>query len=415
MEETQKDGFGVFAWVLFSLAILNFFNTGVLRFYVGMAMCLAVAILLLTGKGLGYISGLKKVTFFSLLTFTFIYGLSVYRFQFVDFGHFLMYALSPACFYIAGYYLATRSSDNRYKYLINSAVIVSSAIFGFFCVFYTIKSTGTIFDPYNGSRYITNFWTGDPLNTTLVGVYVSLGIGMLAVLFIKAESKLTSVIKILLSAIFLISAYCVYFLANRTSLVIGVAAPLITLLIIYNKSKALIRVISGIILVCAVFYFSYSANLFDIKSRIEDSPLGHRFANQSLDEDLRFVVWREAGRGLIDYPEGGRATSLDAVAAHNLWLDVGWSAGVIAFIFALIFTISSTVDFIASLSQKGIPVLLKGILISMMISFILSCAVEPIIEGVFTYFLAFCFFVAFVSGMKFEQKSKDRAKIDSYS
>ena len=415
MEEVRTDKFGVFAWVLFSLAILNFFNTGVLRFYVGIAMCVAIIVLLLTSEGWHSLKGLKKITFFSLLVFTFIYGLNVYRFQFVDFSHFLMYALSPALFYIAGHYLATRSGDNRYKYLVNCAIIASSAIFGFLCVFYTLRVAGTIVSQFGGHRYVIDWWTGSYLAATIVGTYISLGIGAMVVLFIKAESKFALIVKIILSAIVLVSLYCEYFLASRIAIVVGIVSLTATLMIIYSKSRELIRVIFWVGLFLAALYFSYTANLFDLKSTIINSPIAGRFLSTSVNGDQRLQVWRESGQGLIDHPEGGQATTLGASSAHNLWLDVGWDAGIFAFIFALVFTISSVIDFIGSARQKGMPTLLKGIIISMLISFILASFIEPIIKGVFTYFLTFCFFVAFISSMQFKQGSIDRPKIDSCS
>jgi O-antigen ligase len=102
--------------------------------------------------------------------------------------------------------------------------------------------------------------------------------------------------------------------------------------------------------------------------------------------------WQLAFNGFFKYPLGGAKTRLTSPYAHNLWLDVGWRAGLIPLIPLLIFTCRYIISVWRINKKKYYPVFFRSVIICVCLGFLLSFSVEPVMEGLFNNFCLFCLF-----------------------
>lgn len=169
-----------------------------------------------------------------------------------------------------------------------------------------------------------------------------------------------------------------------------------------NKMKAIGKLIL-IALVLAVVAIAVYIKYQDAITKIfESTYLFHRisYANISQSQDL-FSFFKSSDRGnvrdqyialMFDYPWGGRKVlSKVGFYAHELWLDVFDSAGMIPFVLIWIVTIQITFSNLKYILNKKVPienrVLIMGITASVTVQFFF----EPVLTGcralLFSYLL----------------------------
>ena len=158
----------------------------------------------------------------------------------------------------------------------------------------------------------------------------------------------------------------------------------------------------GVLLAGIFLSLSDSGLLSDIFSAYEDKSLtsGGDIATAS----SRTGRWSLAFNNMFTYPLGWGNGSYRLYYAHNLWLDVDRVAGIIPFALLLYLTCSSIFKLyllIKTGNQTIVPIIL-----AFYTAIILSCLVEPVIEGLAMYFFIYMFFVGMV-----EQKKKKRQRV----
>jgi hypothetical protein len=110
--------------------------------------------------------------------------------------------------------------------------------------------------------------------------------------------------------------------------------------------------------------------------------------------------WQLAFNGLFQYPLGGAKTRLTSLYAHNLWLDVGWKAGVIPLIPLFIFTCRYIISVWRINNKKYYPLFFRSLIICVCLGFLLSFSVEPVMDGMFVNFCLFCLFFGVADSKK---------------
>ena len=83
--------------------------------------------------------------------------------------------------------------------------------------------------------------------------------------------------------------------------------------------------------------------------------------------------------------------------ANNLWLDVDRIAGIIPFIFLCIFTISCIYLINKTIKVSPTNLYFNITILVFFTGFMAVFFVEPIIEGMYSLFLIFCFFIGILS------------------
>lgn len=337
--------------------------------------------------------------------FSVSYALFVYSYHFSsDIKAVLMYLMCPSCFYIFGSYIAQGDSDFKKTTRMLMVVVTCFTLFGFLSLYKTLSRYGSIdalTTALNG-RVVLNYWNGSLIAATGINTFLSLGLSLGGVLFLSSEG-MRKWVKLLCLAVFAVSLYSVVALGNRTGIII-VAAAFIMVYLFAEKFTATKAVRSVLFLLFSVvLILLYQAGLFSAKQTLEGTLMYSRFHQTSMLEDPRIEAWKASFWGLFEHPMGGRLTELPQVKyAHNLWLDVGYTAGVMPFLLLLIFTILAIRTLIMFVRSDA-PVMLKGIFIGLFTAFFITFFFEPIMEGWFSYFTVFCLIFGMLHRLNFER------------
>jgi len=290
--------------------------------------------------------------------------------------------------YVFGIVIVAKLNNEKQIVYYLYAVIIGLSLFGIFAVLYSNKIYGTAAGLE--MRVATIPWLQDAkLAGTGIDMYICLGISLSGLLFIKTNVF----IKALNALIFLPSFYSSIALANRTGLIIVVSS----VILIYctqmrlNSIRNNIKIVLLFMVQCILLIFLFNKNVFNVKMMWLQSNAFERFANMNLFNDPRVTAWGEAFRGLFTNLLGGKQTQLSLEYAHNLWLDVGWSTGLLPFIILIVFTLMTLKNYIKLLRNDDLSLYFKYLITAMLNGFFVIFMVDPVLEASIILFSAFCF------------------------
>lgn len=334
-----------------------------------------------------------------LLAFSAYYSFTAKRYGFTESNVvFLGYLFVPIVMYLAGYIFV--KTEKRYKesYWLFMIVTISTLLFSVLSIFRTIRMYGSLENasPMYGGRAVMSYWGDNFLSATGMNTYVSLAIALAPVLLLKDKNiKHIKLMKFIMMICVFMSLYVSIKLGNRTGILI-LMASFMTVFIFTTKfsSRKIANTVVGVIILL-FGYLIYYGNVFGVKSNFESTMVGQRIINSSELHDPRFTAWGEAFNGLFNYPLGGRHTILSLRYAHNLWLDVGYDVGIIPFLLIVLFTLFGIIS-IKKFLKGNHPTMFKGLIISSFTAIIITCFLEPIIQGWFYYFTVFCLYLGVI-------------------
>lgn len=213
------------------------------------------------------------------------------------------------------------------------------------------------------------------LAATLYGLMSSVGIGFIALLFVRSITLKKRLIYILLS---ILSMIVVIHLVNRTGLVIfGVCTVFAAAYYTGMKMSKILPVIFLVLLLGVIIFYS---------GIINDDVIGaysYRTDNETYGtNDLggRTERWTLAIEDMMENPFGWNST----YHAHNLWLDIAKFGGWPTFIVFVIATITFLRRAIYLVRRKATTFSLLAL--TMLLSMTMNAAVEPVIEGSMLFF-----------------------------
>lgn len=209
-------------------------------------------------------------------------------------------------------------------------------------------------------------------------------------------------------------------LGGRTFFALSGLATIASMLIfLFGQKNALEKLrawrkiifVSVILIVGAIFvYIRYRQEITKI---FESTYLFHRisYAKISESQDL-FTFFKSTDRGdvrkqyidlMFNYPFGGRKM-LGEVGfyAHELWLDIFDSAGIVPFILIWIITLQITVCNIKYIFNRGVPIQNRILIVGITTSVTVQFFFEPVLTGCRT--LLFSYFV--ICGLVKNQKKR---------
>lgn len=363
-----------------------FFNPYSISKYGLIFLLIVIFFKILNMRNLNYI--LNCTQFWALFFFCILYTIFQFFYQFITIKTCITYLTYPLILYIFGLLIINKIKNEIQLIDYLYAVILGFSLLGIYTVYHSVP----IFGMPNSLniRYGTILWAEDlALSATVVGIYLSLGIALIGLLFVKTDIYS----KAINTVISLLSLYSSILLANRTGLIIaflsiiGIYVIQLKLSTITKKIKiTLFLLFEFLVLVCL-----YNMNIFNIKTFWLESNAFYRFTNMSLINDPRLTAWIESLTGIFIKPLGGKQAQLSLNYAHNLWLDVGWTTGLLPFLTLVIFTLMTLKDYIKMLRNIKISLYLKCFISSMLIAFLFIFMVEPVIEANILFFCAFCF------------------------
>ena len=257
-----------------------------------------------------------------------------------------------------------------------------------------------------GGTHYDFFSLGAKTSATGAATYLTLFTGVIFYLIMESNSVKKWIAGILL--IVIAFAYDMILGGRTFFALVGVSFALSMIVYIWGqkddikKMKAIGKLILIALVLGAVAIVVYIRYQDTITRMFESTYLFHRisYANIAQSQDL-FSFFKSSDRGnirdqyialMFDYPWGGRkALSKVGFYAHELWLDVFDSAGIIPFVLIWIVTIQITFSNLKYILNKKVPienrVLITGITASVTVQFFF----EPVLTGsralLFSYLL----------------------------
>jgi hypothetical protein len=306
----------------------------------------------------------------------------------------IQYILVPVSFYVIGKYFS-----NKYPFIKITYFIIYSLAILFCLVPFLSNIISVIQKGFMSTRDIKVIWYAAKAESpTIVGAYFALHMSFVALLFISTKDKFELKLKYLSFIMFLIGLFVYANLMTRT----GIFISLVSLIMIFilTESRRKIKYVGFVLLL--VIPIIFLLDFYGFFKWFEQTAYFFRFSGEIKKEKQlpRIPNWLLAFNGLFQYPFGGAKTKLTSTHAHNLWLDVGWTVGVVPLIPLLIFTYRYIITIWRINKNKYFSVFFRSVIICVSIGFLLSFSVEPIMEGLFVNFCLFCLFFGIFDSIK---------------
>lgn len=310
---------------------------------------------------------------------------------------FVFYSVFPIIIYNCG-----RKLGNHLEFGKSIVIVIVSLVFClsapaiYFSILDTIK-TGQLI---NISRAV-EYTDGVSLSATAYGMMFSLSIAGIGMALVPAVNQFDKRIKILILIIGLLAIFGTIHIVNRTGLALGFIS-IITVLSIppFNHKRFLY-----ILFVCAIgtlLFYCY----------LDDTPFMNEAVQSYLSREEnstysavtggdRFNRWSDALLQILENPLGGYGFIVgDKIKyAHNLWLDAGLRGGIIPFIVLLIIEIKILKYSMLVIRKRILNTFESAYLWVLCIVMLAQAMTEPVIEGVFQFFLIMIFYFGYMSSL----------------
>lgn len=294
----------------------------------------------------------------------------------------IMMPYIPLVMYILAHYLACEiqkkeNSDLQFTYVLYSLVF-GHAIYGILNSGMYLAGTGV-----EGTRYWVDFWKQQMMPGTQLVVYFLSVFAVLfpAIIYFRKRKSVNGLI--ILVSMFLIYAS----LATRTRttiLSLGVVfCGQIVLYAILERKKVMKSVTPK---KTAIFLICIAAVIAVLTFALKDLKIVREFIeNLSKDggifNNVRFVAQRKALTQLWHYPMGGGFHELGIAMAHNLWLDMANSAGLIPFIAFTAYTFWTIYELIRFVFTNHIGTEVKLMVAGIYVAYFLYYTIEPALNA----------------------------------
>ena len=147
-----------------------------------------------------------------------------------------------------------------------------------------------------------------------------------------------------------------------------------------------------LIVTVSIIVLAYNLDLFGIKTAIENSNFYNRFNNeysQDVTEDSRFESKLFFLKSMLgNLWGGGTIRASYGLYAHDLYFDTFDDFGIFAFLFIILYIISSIIRMIKCLKSKNIPFHTKQLIFCVYVIANIQFWLEPIMAGM-PWLLAF--------------------------
>lgn len=315
--------------------------------------------------------------------------------------------LFPPCYYLVGAYLGNKYRKNeKVLIFILFTVVVMYAAYDLSLILYSVFSGdgGVLKD-----RLILDA-NGDVTRTaTGFAIIMSVLIAGISLIITPKQKGITKWIRISGVALGLLALYGMMTIVTRTSLFEAVVMILFSVYVLLTdndkdgkKNSRLFAFGLAIVILGGIVYYLFQKtslsiildvfNAFEARNT-EGSDIG--------DAGGRLRFWSMAIEDLLMHPFGtptGRISS--GTYSHNMWLDIGITAGWIPFLIILVISIKNACYSLRLLKDKSYDYMTRLYFVAMFLCFIMGCFVEPVLDNVYRHFLVYLFFCGMVSEMR---------------
>ncbi|MFD2370808.1 hypothetical protein ACFSO0_12815 [Brevibacillus sp. GCM10020057] len=293
--------------------------------------------------------------------------------------------------YVIGYFLA-----QNFK---KTSAIIAVTVGGLFT--YALLSTARfVLDHYGdvagnnfliAERAVPSFWNGGIVNGPIVGIFFSLSICLIAMVY----SRINWLVKACFLALALTGTFFNLMLQNRSPIYAGVLSFSVATLMYVTRMKLTHNKLVMLLATLCLLPLGLCFVDFSETKSLLDNPFMERLLIEGLDTP-RYELWYKGLIGLFEYPMGGAKTDFSPYDyAHNLWLDVGWYVGWIPMLLLLLVQLRHVPHLLRFVRRK--PDQSYGV-VGISVSFLVAMMVEPTLIASYTYVTLFFFFIGYLKG-----------------
>lgn len=252
---------------------------------------------------------------------------------------------------------------------------------------------------------LIDFWSGSYWSATGSGFLNTMIFSLLIYFFILEERKWAKISAMILT---LVCALYVLMLGNRTQIVIliAVAIGIGTIYLIERGNwDSVARAFIGCCSIIVTFTVCYYFNWFGLSDLIDNSNLMSRFVEareMNRSNSARITQLIAGLKNLYQHPFGRQKAQ---GYYHNMWLDISRIAGIIPMIFMLIYNGITFRNVVSMFRDKQIDIGTRYVMLSVYMGCLLNFFVEPILEGLVRFFLAFCVINGITESLHFHREA----------
>ena len=339
-----------------------------------------------------------------LLLFSAAYFI-IYTFDFGFAGKSLIiYLWGPWAAYLFGKWFVISNNGERGFQVMTKMLTYGFLLHGVLNLFAYLRSD--YYAQYAYQRVSVDFWRGDMVSVISTGLMFTFAVALsTATLFSPCSFRK----RIMALGILLVSIFEVSFFAYRTMIYIALILIAFNLIRWLYDASVRIRGKSFFIGLALLFSLAILAIVFLNAFGIKDKLLSIKIVKRLLydERSSRFKTWSSylLSGDWLRYPFGGQKSKFAYHGdwVHNLWLDILNKVGLIPFVIAVIFTITSiwsVHDTAARMKGMGRS-LLSNQIASLGLGAMLICMPEPVIDANPYFFFAILMLLGGIKGLEY--------------
>lgn len=339
-----------------------------------------------------------------LLLFSAAYFI-IYTFDFGFAGKSLIiYLWGPWAAYLFGKWFVISNNGERGFQVMTKTLTYGFLLHGVLNLFAYLRSD--YYAQYAYQRVSVDFWRGDMVSVISTGLMFTFAAALsTATLFSPCSFRK----RIMALGILLVSIFEVSFFAYRTMIYIALILIAFNLIRWLHDASVRIRGKSFFIGLALLFSLAILAIVFLNAFGIQGKLLSIKIVKRLLydERSSRFKTWSSylLSGDWLRYPFGGQKSKFAYHGdwVHNLWLDILNKVGLIPFVIAVIFTITSiwsVHDTAARMKGMGRS-LLSNQIASLGLGAMLICMPEPVIDANPYFFFAILMLLGGIKGLEY--------------
>lgn len=260
---------------------------------------------------------------------------------------------------------------------------------------------------------IIDFWTNDLMSATAQAALATMMLALVAAYFFSRASIVKKVVALLSLA--LILSYNLI-LAGRTVFLMAIIVFTVAALHLGLVRRRFLKTVAIILILVLLLLLLYNANLFGIRTAVEDSNFYDRFFGdgdrQDIEEDKRMEHKRAYFIRMADHLFGGGHIRAEyGHSAHDLYLDTYDESGIFALLAVLAYIATSLARALRFVRNKRFSFELRQVVLCFYIAMNVQFFLEPIMRGMPWLFAAYCFLDAVVAYLLTEERSAHRSLV----
>lgn len=329
----------------------------------------------------------------------------IYTFDFGFAGKSLIiYLWGPWAAYLFGKWFVISNNGERGFQVMTKTLTYGFLLHGVLNLFAYLRSD--YYAQYAYQRVSVDFWRGDMVSVISTGLMFTFAVALsTATLFSPCSFRK----RIMALGILLVSIFEVSFFAYRTMIYIALILIAFNLIRWLYDASVRIRGKSFFIGLALLFSLAILAIVFLNAFGIKDKLLSIKIVKRLLydERSSRFKTWSSylLSGDWLRYPFGGQKSKFAYHGdwVHNLWLDILNKVGLIPFVIAVIFTITSiwsVHDTAARMKGMGRS-LLSNQIANLGMGAMLICMPEPVIDANPYFFFAILMLLGGIKGLEY--------------